>query len=326
MAPIYKIAVIQLHPKVGMQSLNIYLNGSPNPLILTPNPIQQPLDPEANFQKASAFIVSAASQGAHLAVLPEYHLTNWLPKDPRFAGQCAQWSLYLSGYQSLAAQHNICIIPGTIVELHHDLESGQERLLNKAYFIDDHGKILSSYTKKNLWHPEREHLTGSAHDPHDAFDTPLGKVGMLICWDLAFPEAFRELIAKGAKILVVPTLWTLSDCNEYGLRMNPKSEEVLLESMITARAFENTCCVIFANAGAPAGSVDKGTYVGLSRVALPFVGAKGEETKGSREEGMSIVDVDMEILEQAEANYGVRGDLAREGWHYTYRHERKGRL
>jgi predicted amidohydrolase len=51
--------------------------------------------------------------------------------------------------------------------------------------------------------PERDHLTGSGRDMHEVFDTPLGKVGMLICWDLAFPEAFRELIAAGAKIMYV---------------------------------------------------------------------------------------------------------------------------
>jgi predicted amidohydrolase len=78
-------------------------------------------------------------------------------------------------------------------------------LLPVAYFISNDGSILSSYQKKNLWHPERPHLTSSKHTPHVAFDTPLGKVGMLICWDLAFPEAFRELIAGGAKTIIIPT-------------------------------------------------------------------------------------------------------------------------
>jgi predicted amidohydrolase len=40
---------------------------------------------------------------------------------------------------------------------------------------------------------------------HEVFETPVGKVGLLICWDLAFPEAFRELIAAGAKIMYVLT-------------------------------------------------------------------------------------------------------------------------
>lgn len=65
--------------------------------------------------------------------------------------------------------------------------------------------MLGSYRKKNIWHPERPHLTSSGAERHVAIDTPIGRVGMLICWDLAFPEAFRELIADGAEIVILPT-------------------------------------------------------------------------------------------------------------------------
>ena len=149
---------------------------------------------------------------------------------------------------------------------------------------------------------------------HEVFDTPVGKVGLLICWDLAFPEAFRELIAQGAKLIIIPTFWTLNDCNEAGRKLNPTSEALFLDSMLTARTFENTCAIVFANAGGPAGE----GYAGLSQVTVPFVGAL---TKlGSCAEGMSVVDVDMQILEDAESCYKVRSDLASEDWHYDYRH------
>ena len=61
-------------------------------------------------------------------------------------------------------------------------------------------------------------------------------------------------------------------------------------------------------------------YAGLSRVTVPFLGALGCETKDSGEEGMSIVDLDMQILDEAEKLYKVREDIASEGWHYIYRH------
>lgn len=81
-------------------------------------------------------------------------------------------------------------------------------MLNVAYFIDTKGEILGKYVKKNLWGDvERLHLTSSTKDLHPVFDTPFGKVGMLICWDLAFPEAFREMIMQGAKIFIIPTFW-----------------------------------------------------------------------------------------------------------------------
>jgi predicted amidohydrolase len=264
---------------------------------------------EANHAKAISFLRSAASQGADLAVLPEYHLTNWVPDDPNFIPLCAQYQTYLSAYQSLAKELNICIVPGTIVEKHED------DLYNVAYFISNDGSILGQYQKKNLWHPERPHLTSSKHEPHVAFDTPLGKVGMLICWDLAFPEAFRELIAGGAKTIIIPTFWNLSDCNEAGLRANPMSEALFLESTLVSRCFENTCMVVFANAGGPVGKTTTGAYAGLSQVAVPFKGALG---KLGAEEGMSVVEVDLQILEDAEDNYKVREDMGREGWHYEY--------
>lgn len=81
------------------------------------------------------------------------------------------------------------------------------------------------------------------------------------------------------------------------------------------RAFENTCMVVFANAGGPAGKPSRGNYAGLSQVAIPFKGALG---KLDDEEGMSVVDVDMQVLEDAEDNYKVRADIAKEGWHYSY--------
>ncbi|KAF3034847.1 hypothetical protein E8E11_002928 [Didymella keratinophila] len=276
----------------------------------------QPLDLEHNFNKAANFVRSAATQGAELAVLPEYHLTNWLPKDPSFAGLCDQWETYLKKYQDLAKECGICIVPGTIVEGHKGEQKEEDRLLNVAYFIGKDGEIVGKYVKKNLWGPEREHLTSSTSHPHEVFDTPIGKVGMLICWDLAFPEAFRELIAAGAKIIIIPTFWTLNDCNKEGLARNPASEALFLDSMLTARAFENTCAIVFANAGGPPG---KG-YAGLSQVTVPFVGPLAK--LGSAAEGMIVVDLDLQTLEDAEANYQIRNDISRSDWHYDYRHSK----
>lgn len=319
MSPSYKVALIQLHPK--------------------------PLSPTFNLTKAATFIRTAAHRGATLAVLPEYALANWLPDFPAFLPICHDWRTYLEKYKSLARECKICIVPGTIVEAHADPETGETKLVNAAYFIDHNGEVLGRYEKKNLWHPERPYLASSNASPHEVIQTPIGPVGLLICWDLAFPEAFRELIAAGAKTIIIPTFWTLTDCSPYGLSVNPRAEAVFLEATVTARAYENTCAVIFVNAGGPAISRDTKAdgpkphegvtgpgpdtkpasvhYAGLSRVALPFVGALGDETKDSAVEGISIVDVDMRHVEEAEANYKVREDIGREGWHYRYRHQRR---
>ena len=101
------------------------------------------------------------------------------------------------------------------------------------------------------------------------------------------------------------------------------SEKLFLESTLTSRAFENTCAVVFVNAGAPPDEPESG-YAGLSRVAVPFVGALGERTKDTHREDMSIVDVDMNHVEEAEKNYKVRQDIGGDNWHYTYRHQGGG--
>lgn len=70
------------------------------------------------------------------------------------------------------------------------------------------------------------------------------------------------------------------------------------------------------NAGGPSGR----GYAGLSQVTVPFIGPITR--LGSCAEGMSVVDLDLAILEEAEENYKVRADLAKHDWHYDYRFPR----
>jgi predicted amidohydrolase len=249
-----------------------------------------------------------------------------VPESPNFIALALEWETWLQKYRSLARELHINIVPGTIVQAFPnpdpDSSSGDSTnlpLLNISTFISDEGEILGSYTKLNLWHPERQHLTGPSHStPHSVITTPLGPIGILVCWDLAFPEAFRALIRQGAKIIIIPSFWTRMDCSEEGLKRNPDSEALFLETTLTARAFENTACIVFVNAGGES----EGGPAGLSQVSLPFVG----KVKGSfegHEEGMKVVEVDMEILEEAERNYKVREDLGRQDWHYGYSHSER---
>lgn len=199
--------------------------------------------------------------------------------------------------------------------------------LNLAPFISYTGELLGSYAKANLWHPERPHLTSgpasqssmapghSRPQPHSVIETPVGPVGILICWDLGFPEAFRSLILQGAKIIIIPTFWTAYDMSAEGLAYNKDAEVLFLQSTLVARAFENTACIVFCNTGGPK---EEG-YVGLSSVTMPIAGTlAGSFTDG--EPGVRVVEVDMKLLDIAEANYKIREDLKREDWHYGYSH------
>ncbi|KAF7548797.1 hypothetical protein G7Z17_g6832 [Cylindrodendrum hubeiense] len=307
--PIFKVAIIQMRPK--------------------------PLDAEYNFAHATRQIRLAAAQGVSLAVVPEYHLTGWVPEEPSFALTSEDARRYLQRYQDLAAELHINICTGTIVSeapkrntrqaATESTEASRRTLLNTSHFIDHNGRLLGSYTKTNLWIPERQHLTSSvdyarqtttqtsSSNPHQIINTPLGPVGILVCWDLAFPEAFRQLVLAGAKIIIIPSYWTSADMCKEGLAYNPECEKMFVQSTLITRSFENTAAVIYCNVGGP---TEEG-FFGCSQVALPIVGTvPGSFTDG--EEGMRVLDVDMRTVELAEHNYEIRKDLGREGWHYGY--------
>ncbi|KAF5001161.1 hypothetical protein FGRMN_1185 [Fusarium graminum] len=286
MAPVYKIAVIQFEPKA--------------------------LVVEENFAKAESHLRSAAAKGCDIAILPEFHLTSWVPEDPKFISASKESNACLSKYQDLAKELNINIVPGTICQVEQVPDSKDETLKNMAFFLAaGTGEICGSYQKKNLWHPERPHLTSSTHTPHMAFDTPLKhadgspvRAGLIICWDLAFPEAFKALVNDGADIILIPSYWFMSDGGEEGSDLNPDSERIFLNCTLTARAFENTAAIVFCNAG------------GLSCVNMPILGPLGRIEVG--EEKTEIVDVDLDVLRAAEAQYKIRMDMQSEGWHYKY--------
>jgi predicted amidohydrolase len=120
MASTLKVAIIQLYP--------------------------EPLEIDRNFHKAKSLIQSAASQGAELAVLPEYHLSGWAPDLPGWRELGDRSQEFLDKYCVLAREEKICIVPGTIVR--PDLNN---ELRNHAYFIDSSGQVVGQYIKKNLW-------------------------------------------------------------------------------------------------------------------------------------------------------------------------------
>uniref|UniRef100_A0A8H7K989 CN hydrolase domain-containing protein n=1 Tax=Bionectria ochroleuca TaxID=29856 RepID=A0A8H7K989_BIOOC len=285
------------------------------------------LDPEHNYAYAAGKIREAAASGAALAIVPEYHLTDWVPDDPSFALSPEDALDYQQRYQALAAELHVNICTGTIVSKSFASESQDTTapaVLNKSHFIDHNGKLLGTYTKTNIWIPERRYLTSSvefaklsgvdsSHNPHQAIDTPLGRVGILVCWDLAFPEAFRQLVLDGAKIIIVPSYWTSGDMTPDGLEYNPDCERLFVQNALVTRAFENTAAVIYCNVAGPA---EEG-FFGCSQVTLPIVGTVPGSFSDS-EEGMRLVGVDMRAVEVAEKNYKIRQDMAGKDWHYGY--------
>lgn len=257
-------------------------------------------------------------------------MTGWKPEEPSFALSSDEAQAYQQRYADLAAELRINICPGTTVSRAPVSSSSSARpaLLNTSCFIDHRGNVLGSYTKTNLWIPERHHLTSSVDsfgqlgighpDPHQVFDTPLGPTGILVCWDLAFPEAFRALVRAGAKLVIVPSYWTLRDMSPEGLAYNTQCEKTFVNSALVTRAFESTAAIIYCNAGGPK---EEG-FFGCSQVAMPVVG-RVEGSFDDGEEATRVLEVDMRLVDIAERNYQIRRDLGRQNWHYGYEKESK---
>ncbi|PLW20247.1 hypothetical protein PCANC_07421 [Puccinia coronata f. sp. avenae] len=250
-----------------------------------------------NLEKAREFIAQAAKQRANLIIFPEYFITGIIENHLHLASKESKW---VQEFQRLAIEHQIDIIPGTIVE-EVQVEENQSDLFNSAYYIDKSGQILGKYNKKNLWHAEK-YLT-SCRKPHQVFNALGGlKIGMLICWDLAWPEAFRELMKQEADLIIVPSYWTLDVPESKMVTHDPSGthEANLIDGLVVSRALESEACVIFVNCG---GKKEDG-FLGRSSVSMPL---KGHILKcAEADEQLQIVDLDLSVLHDAREVYKIR--------------------
>ena len=144
--------------------------------------------------------------------------------------------------------------------------------------------LLHDNSEKDYLHP--------GQDSHLVFQSTLCKTGLLTCWDLAWPEAFRALSIQDVDLIVVPSYWVADDITETGTAHDPDAsgEKSWLDSLVITRAYENECVVAYVNCGGPK---EKG-FLGCSAVAAPFKGCVGR-TKGEGEE-VRVVEVDLDVL------------------------------
>jgi len=252
--------------------------------------------PQENLTKAEQFIQRAVLSAADLIVFPEDFLVG--PLNGR-ADLADFDQSYVKHFQQLASQYHIDIVPGSIIE---GDESG---LYNTAYYIDRSGDILGRYRKVNLWLPERSYVTPG--NDITVFATRFGKVGLIICWDLMFPEIFRAMVKEGVEIVICPSYWCLEDAGN-GQQFNPHAEVMLVNALCIARAFEHEIVLVYANAaGKTTLDGNKCTLIGQSQVTVPFKGPL--DIVMHNDEAMFVQEVDTAILAIAEESYEIRSDL-----------------
>jgi len=158
-------------------------------------------DPGMMRERTFRLLREAASRGATLAVLPELCTISYDFRSREHVEPHAEsvQGPSIAGWREIARQTGMHIVAGFP-------ERAGDRLYNSAALIGPAG-LIGTYRKAHLYHFERDIFT-PGDSGFQAWDTPVGRIGVLICYDLRFAEAVRILLLRGAQILCVPTTWT----------------------------------------------------------------------------------------------------------------------
>jgi 5-aminopentanamidase len=160
---------------------------------------------DANRAAARAAVVGAAHAGARLVVLPELSDSGYVFADAseaRSLASPAAASATLREWRSLAASHQLAVAGG-FCELGPD-----GKLYNSAAIVDPSG-TRAVYRKAHLWDAEKNIFTPGDSGP-PVVELPIGNVGLMICYDLEFPEWVRLAALSGAELIAVPVNWAAS--------------------------------------------------------------------------------------------------------------------
>lgn len=224
-------------------------------------------DKRQNLATCLKYIEEAASQGANLIVFPEQCLQGYL----RHLNQCVTSADIKYQYDeaevvpsgpstqaiiAAASQHGIYVVFG-MTERDADR---YDVLYNTSVLVGPEGYI-GRYRK--VHQPGDEVHVYWPGDDFPVFHTQIGKIGMLICYDKAFPEVARALASQGAEILAMPTAWALA-VPGGDVSTDASTDNYILYDRV--RAVENGCFFISANQIGICGDLD---YLGHSQVVSP---------------------------------------------------------
>jgi predicted amidohydrolase len=240
-------------------------------------------DPEPNLRVVSDLVRRARDDGADLIMTPE--ATNFIESGRRRREKARSEAddPFLAGLRELARETGAWLLAGSLVidpSAEPNAAPGESRLANRSLLLDATGAVVARYDKIHMFDidlPSGEsYRESSAYRPGHrtvVADTPWGRLGMSVCYDLRFPHLYRALAQAGADFLAIPSVFTVPTGTAHW--------HVLLR----ARAIE-TGCFVFAPA------------------------QWGEHAGGRRSFGHTlIVDPWGEVL--ADAGQGVRAVTAR---------------
>jgi N-carbamoylputrescine amidase len=221
----------------------------------------------ANVSRSLGLIEAAARGGARLVVLPELCNTGYMFRDRAQAHAMAEpvpGGPTVEAWQRAAAAHDLYLCAGIS-------ERSGQRLYNSAVLLGPDGHI-GTYRKAHLWNAENLYFEpGDLEFP--VFHTPIGRLGMLVCYDCWFPEAWRLLALQGADIVCVPTNWVPIPGQDPG-------REAMANILCMAAAHTNSMFVAAANRiGEEAGQAFIGQSLVVGYTGWPMAGPAGRDSE-----------------------------------------------
>ena len=195
--------------------------------------------PEANAQTLTAAVEEAAGEGAAMLFTPE--MSGLLDRDrKRAAAHLAHEEAdpVLAQVREAAAKHGLWVHLGSLALL---AAPNSDRMVNRGFVIDDAGEIHARYDKIHLFDVDldtgeswRESAVYDAGERAVVCDTPLGKLGLTVCYDLRFPALYQALSDAGAELLAIPAAFTVPTGRAHW------------HTLLRARAIENAAFVLAA--------------------------------------------------------------------------------
>jgi omega-amidase len=219
-----------------------------------------------NQQKVKNLLESTVKENPDVIVLPETWNLGFFPDNSHALAEADGGGSSIALLKEWAKHYHVNIVAGSVI-----VKKG-ELLYNRAFIINREGEIINTYDKIHLFSPSGEDDFFQAGDQLSLFEIDGVKCGIMICYDLRFPELSRSLALHGAQLLFVPAQWP-----------HPRVRHWL--NLSQARAIENQMYVIACNA---CGKSDKLHFCGHSVVIDPFGEMLGE---AAQEEKIIYVEI-----------------------------------
>ena len=242
------------------------------------------LESKANFDRAEALVRRAVGEnGPDVVVLPETWNTGFMPAGDLAAASDEDAKAVRARFSPLARELNVNIVAGSV----SNRRGG--KICNTACVFDRAGACIAEYDKTHPFTPMGEHEVYTPGDHLVTFTLDSVRCGLLICYEVRFPELWRTLALRGAQVMFLPAQWTAARQYHW-------------ETLTAARAIENQLFVVSCNS---CGERDGTLYGGFSRILDPLGAVLAQ---GGGEEEIVTADLDLSSIAPLRARVPVFHD------------------